>query len=74
MSIIIFIIALLTWFILGYYGFKFWWTKDMDFTMADKGFALYLSIMGPLTWIMGAIIHCNGDDSDQVVTPRKKRR
>lgn len=45
------------WYAIGVSGFVYWWTKDYDLTLDEAMLALFVGLMGPFTWILGATIH-----------------
>ena len=53
--IIIFLIIL--WLVIGYGSFVFWWTKKFNFTTEDILLAIPASLFGPLSFLIGFVIH-----------------
>lgn len=51
------IILIIIWFLVGFYSFVYWWTKDRNFTTNIVWFAFLVSFFGPFTFIAGWIIH-----------------
>lgn len=56
-AIVLFIVL---WYISGVASFIYWWTKSHDLTATDMVFALFVGLIGPIAFIMGAQIHGNG--------------
>lgn len=69
MAVIDWIILCVAWYVLGFFGFVFWWTKSHDLAISDILFALFVAIIGPLSWIFGFMIH---GDYGTVVMKRRK--
>lgn len=63
MTTLIIIIAIVAWWIIGFAGFIYWWTKDYDFTLREMSMAVAAGIIGPFSWLAGWIIHGNYDSS-----------
>ena len=70
MNIILIIISGIIWWTIGYNSFKFWWRHDFDFTASDRSMAIAAPIMGPLTFIVGYIVHSVISCKDTVIAPK----
>jgi hypothetical protein len=55
----------------GWSGFIFWWTKDFDLQLGDLPICIFAGVMGPLTWVVGGILH-GGHSSGPVMLRRRK--
>lgn len=51
------IIIILIWYIIGLFSFIYWWTRDYNFTTKELPTCLFASILGPITFLVGAGIH-----------------
>lgn len=51
------ILIVLLWGVVGTSGFIYWWTKDYDLDTGCVGLSFAASFLGPLTWLIGFIIH-----------------
>jgi len=58
------IIVIGTWLVSGTTGFIYWWTRQHNYTNKDICLSLFVSIIGPLAWIVGKNIH-----SDRPIHP-----
>lgn len=45
---------------IGFAGFVYWETSNNDVTLKELPLGLCLSIIGPITWIMGWVIFGEG--------------
>jgi hypothetical protein len=45
------------WYCLGVWGFVHWWRKDYDLTSRELLLVVACGVLGPLSWLMGYIIH-----------------
>lgn len=63
------IIVSFIWGMVGAGGFIFWWTKDYDITPPIILLMLFVSLIGPLSWIIGMFI--NNDMSLVIIKKRK---
>lgn len=47
------------WWLSGVAGFVFWWTKEYPLTLKASEILLcvFVGIIGPFSWILGAAIH-----------------
>lgn len=57
MNILIPLLGFAVWWIIGYQGFKFWWTSENDFTTDERPVAWGVGLLGPCIWILGAFVH-----------------
>lgn len=51
------ILMLLGYYLIGLFGFIYWWKTEFNLLRKDFYVGLFISIIGPLTWIMGYFIH-----------------
>ena len=51
------IILVSAWFLIGWGGFVYWWTQDQDYTAEDILVSLMVSLLGPLSFLVGWYIH-----------------
>lgn len=51
----------LLWYIIGYIGFVYWTTKEFDFDLGWAVVGLFVSALGPLTWLIGWAIFADDD-------------
>lgn len=63
-----YILAVL-WYLTGVWGFAWWWTQDQDLTTDNIVFMLFIGLFGPLTWVIGWVIH----SKDKHVILRKRK-
>lgn len=56
------------WYALGFAGFVYWWTKDYDFTQSEIGGAVFFAFLGPITFVMGWMVH---GDTDKVLFKKR---
>lgn len=54
---ILVIASIVLWYASGIAGFIYWWTRDWSLTTGDLLFSLLIGLMGPLSWIVGWMIH-----------------
>lgn len=59
MTTALIIIGIAGWLISGYKSFVYWWTHDYDFTNDEISAALFVSLIGPIAFIIGWFIHGN---------------
>lgn len=57
---ILFITAVAGWFLIGYFSFYFWWSRDYPFEGAIKHFGVLVACLGIFVWPMGYSFHGNG--------------
>ena len=69
MTTLFIIILISIYFLSGFCSFVYWWTKDYDFTTADILLALFMSLFGPLIFIVGWTIH--GKAFDKILIKKK---
>lgn len=48
---------LLLWYVVGVAGFVFWWTRDYDLTTHHIVNACLAGVMGPISFVVGFLIH-----------------
>ncbi|KWH03710.1 hypothetical protein WT58_24050 [Burkholderia territorii] len=60
----------LAWYLSGVGSFIFWWTRQHDFTTGEVILAGLLGLVGPIAFIMGAIVHA--DRVERVLIKRRK--
>ena len=53
---ILIILVVVLWWLVGLLGFIFWCTREFDFESNDVLPACFISIIGPLTFIVGFFI------------------
>jgi hypothetical protein len=63
--------ALIVWWVIGYQGFKFWWTHTRDFTTDDLGLAAMAGLLGPIAWLVGWWIHGEPGKTRVIAKQRK---
>lgn len=51
-----YIAAFVLWWVIGVYGFAYWWVTKNDFTIALAPFAALVGVEGPITWVEGGFI------------------
>jgi len=51
------ILLIIAWYLVGIWGFVYWWTTDNDLTSNELGLTLAVGISGPISWIGGWYIH-----------------
>jgi len=72
MAVFIFWLSVM-WYIIGWLGFVFWWTKDCDFRTDHIFISICVSILGPFTWIAGYFIHLSVNNDDEVLIKKKEK-
>lgn len=53
----IIILLVIGWLLMEFCSFVYWWTKENDFTTGDIWFALFISLFGPVSLIVGWTVH-----------------
>jgi zinc transporter ZupT len=51
------IASAILWYISGIAGFVYWWTSEFDLESPEIALAVLLGLLGPITFVMGYIIH-----------------
>jgi hypothetical protein len=70
---VIFLLALLIWFVVGALSFIFWWTKDFDLTSNNIPSLLVSALIGPLAFYNGWLVHIQKNfGTPRVLMKRKK--
>lgn len=59
------------WILAGMVGFIFWWTAERDFTSSELIIAALAGTLGPLSWVVGYILH--SQKSGPIVIFKKRR-
>ena len=67
------VLFLIFWYIIGVYGFIFWWTMDFDFEVEDVPMALVVAFAGPITCIYGYFIHGKTNYRNKVLIKHRQR-
>lgn len=71
-------LGLIVWFVIGYQGFVWWWTKDYDLRVKDRRFAFAISFLGPINWLIGWNFHSEFwkqslfDDPNRIIKEQRK--
>lgn len=73
MNILYVLIGLVLWLYIGYKGFIYWWTTDLDFKLKHVYIAVSESMLGPFSWIAGWLIHAE-IKSDTILIPKKEKK
>ena len=60
------------WYLVGYAGFVYSWTRDMDLDLSAAFFGLLPAILGPIAFIAGLLIH--GDKGSRVLISKRNRQ
>lgn len=60
------------YYVIGFAGFVYWWTKEYDYDTSDISLSLFLGICGPFTWLLGWLIHTNRQFTIPRLIIRKK--
>lgn len=47
----------IAWMLTGSGSFIFWWTSDYDLEVKDLFMVIFASIFGPISFVVGFIIH-----------------
>ena len=51
------IIIIITWVLCGVFGFIYWWTTEYDLTVNEIHLIIFSACMGPISLIVGYIVH-----------------
>jgi len=65
-------LAAMGWLLSGFASFIYWWTKDNDFLTKHIGAAFCGTIMGPIAFFAGWMIHGDHSGSGGVLVKRRK--
>lgn len=57
------------WYLVGIFGFVYWWTTDYDLEIKEMFLALAVGIVGPLSFVMGFMVH---GKSKFIIVKRRK--
>jgi hypothetical protein len=68
-TVILLIVAL---YLSGVAGYIYWWIRDYDLFLFDLFIGLYAGLIGPLTWVVGYMIHSTWDTDDAKPLIRKR--
>ena len=60
------IFFLFLWYLTGFAGFVFWYTKDHNVDIGGLLLGLLVCLMGPFTWIVGWVIHGDMPTGDRI--------
>lgn len=63
-----FVLIIITWYIIGVASFIYWWTEDHDFRLNEIPMLVLFGSLGPVTFLMGWM------DSKDLPNPVLKRR
>lgn len=55
------ILIILLWYLIGFFSFVYWWTRDFDFTTKELYQAMVCGFLGIITWFIGMSIHSKGE-------------
>lgn len=66
-------LSFFAWLISGPASFVFWWTKEHDFTLKYVPMAILTSVLGPVTFVIGWIVHGDPIWSGDAVIFRKRK-
>ena len=50
-------LLIVLWYIIGCWGFYFWWTTEHTMSNFDIFIMLLAGVIGPLSWVVGHVIH-----------------
>lgn len=74
MEILFIIILVVSWLLIGFCSFVYWWTKDHDFTTNDLWFAFFVSLFGPISFVVGWTIHGKLFTPHKIIIKRRVER
>ena len=57
------------WYAVGVSGFVFWYNRNHDIMVANLLSLIFIGWMGPLTWVVGYIVH----GKPRVLIKRRRR-
>ena len=57
MEILMMFLAMGVWWVIGFVGWVFWWTRKSDFHLSHIGIATMASFLGAFIWIFGFLIN-----------------
>lgn len=66
------ILGFILYLLIGAFGFLFWWTKDYDFTIGEIPLLVPASLLGPISWIFGYIVHANHNINPIILVRKRK--
>ncbi len=65
------ITIIIIWYLIGLYGFKYWWTKDYDLMVKDLFSMMIIGIAGPMSFIIGYIVHGDFNGNNKIIFKKR---
>jgi hypothetical protein len=62
------------WWLMGFFSFRYWWTKDHTFEPEDMFVATIIGFCGPVTFLIGFFLHSKVEVISLVCDCRKWAR
>jgi hypothetical protein len=66
------LLVAIIWFFVGALGFCYWWRKDHDLEFSEIPFIIGCGFVGPLSWLIGWIIHAEPTMKTRVLWKRRQ--
>lgn len=71
MVLVISILIMFSWLLLGMGSFIYWWIKEFDFTTEELVICFFVGLLGPFSFIVGALTHTWSDKKVLIKSKRK---
>lgn len=69
MTTLLIVLAAFLWWFSGFASFVYWWRHSYDLTTTDFTLAVGAGLIGPIAFVVGALIH--GNNTPTIILPKR---